>query len=110
MKLRHHALDEGDGLAVVFEDALLGLGVYGAQRLSSRLPPGHEMIGREHVQKELARVAVQFTKHLGGEFAVRGAQRRDPGLEREWSPVDEMRGEGYEFFSLAWADFGLLTS
>ena len=68
------------------------------------------MIGREHGEEQIARVAVQFTKHFGWQLVIRGAQRRDPGLEREWSPVDEMRGEGYEFFSLAWADFGLLTS
>ena len=68
------------------------------------------MIGCEHVEEQLSRVAVQFTKHLGWELAVRGAERREPGLEREWSPVNEMRREGYEFFSLDSADFGLLTS
>ena len=68
------------------------------------------MIGREHVQKELARVALKFPKHLGWELVVLLTQRRDPGLERERFPVAQVSREGYEFFSRAWADFGLLTS
>ena len=68
------------------------------------------MIGRERGEEQLSRVAVQFTEYFGWQLVIRGAQRRDPGLEREWSPVAQVSREGYEFFSLAWADFGLLTS
>ena len=41
---------------------------------------------------------------------VGAAERRDPARERKRFPVAQMSREAYEFFSLALADFGLLTS
>ena len=109
MEQSHDTLDEGDGRAVVLKDALLGLGVF-ANRLKSRLPAVHEMIGGEGVSKQLGGVALKFAENVRWKLVVLLAERRDPASKRKWSPVDEMRREAYEFFSRALADFGLLTS
>ena len=41
---------------------------------------------------------------------VGGAERCDPSRVRKRGPVAQVSREAYEFFSLALADFGLLTS
>ena len=64
VELKHDALDQGDGRSVVLEDAALGLGILLSQRVLSRLPPGHEVIGRQDVEEQLARVAFKFTENV----------------------------------------------
>ena len=88
----------------------LVLGILRPQRLLASLPPGHEMIGRQHVEEQLAGVAFEFTENVGWEFVVGGAERRDPGRVGERSPVAQVSREAYEFPSRALADLGLLTS
>ena len=110
VELKHDALDQGDSRAVVLKDARLGLGILLSQRVLSRLPPGHEMIGRENVKEQLAGVAFELTENVGWEFVVGVAERCDPGRVWERSPVAQVSREAYEFPSRALADFGLLTS
>ena len=38
MELRHDALDESNGHAVIFKNPLLGLGVLRAERFAPRIP------------------------------------------------------------------------
>ena len=99
MELSHDALDEGNGYAVVIKNPFLGFGVPLTKCLASSLPPVHEMIGREHISKQIFGIAAKFAKNLRGKFVVLLAERCDPGLEREWCPVNQMVREGYEFFS-----------
>ena len=42
----------------------LALASFSAQRLLSSLPPGHEMIGRQDVEEQLAGVAFKFTENV----------------------------------------------
>ena len=95
---------------MVLEDAALGLGVLLSQRVLSRLPAGHEMIGGENVKEQLAGVAFKFTENVGWKFVVGRAERCNPGRVWERGPVAQVSREAYEFFSRALADFGLLTS
>ena len=93
------------------EDSLfLAFVVCRAHRLAPSFPPGHEMIRCQGLAKQFLGIAFEFSENLRGELMVLLAERRDPGREGERSPVDQMIREAYEFFSLAWADFGLLTS
>ena len=110
VELKHDALDQGDSCAVVLEDARLDLGILLSQRVLSRLPASHEMIGRQDVEEQLAGVAFKLTENVGWEFVVCGAERCDPGRVWERSPVAQVSREAYEFPSRALADFGLLTS
>ena len=64
MELEHDALDQCYSRAVVLEDAPLGLGVLLSQRVLSRLPAGHEMIGRQDVKEQLSGVAFEFTENI----------------------------------------------
>ena len=48
VQLGHHTLDKGNGDAVIFKDALLGLGVPLAECRAPSLPTLHEVIGRHH--------------------------------------------------------------
>ena len=64
VELQHDALDQGNGRAVVLEDAPLVLGVLLSQRVLASLPPGHEMIGCEDVEEQLSGVAFKFTENV----------------------------------------------
>ena len=110
VELRHDALDKSDGLAVILQNAFLGLCVFRAERLSPSLPPVHEVVGVEGVPKQFSVVAFEFAEDFAGELVVLIAERRDPSLEWKGCPVAQMSREAYEFFSLSFADFGLDTS
>ena len=111
VELRYDTLSQVDGHAVVREDLLFGLGaVSQAVRIPPSLPTGHEMIGSQDVEEELARVTFELTENCGWELVVCGAERSDPSRVWKGSPALQVSREAYEFFSRAMADFGLLTS
>ena len=55
-------------------------------------------------------ISFQLGFNLRGKLAIETAQRRDPRLERQLSPVNQMGREAYEFPSRSLADEGFETS
>ena len=57
-------------------------------------PPGHEVVGCDHIAKQVFGIAFQLTNNLRGELVVLLAERSDPGRERKWLPVAQVSREG----------------
>ena len=68
------------------------------------------MVGRQAGEEQLAVVAYEFGLNFGRQHVVEPAQRRDPGRERQISPVNQMGREAYEFPSRSFAEEGRETS